>query len=408
MIHLLLVIIYLTFISLGLPDALLGSAWPVMYTELNVDFAASGLIFAIISGSTVVSSLSNNFLSRKLKTRHIVLGSVFLTALALYGFSISRSYLALCLWAVPYGLGAGSIDAALNNYIALYYSAKHMNWLHCMWGVGAMTGPYIMSMVLTGGGTWNMGYRSVSMIQLALAVMLIISMPVWKKHEQLVKQTEFDDQPIRADHTEQEREKFEQPSNSSLTIWQALKLPGSKEIILTFLCYCGLEQSIGLWASSYLFAHHGISGEKAAAFGGLFFIGLTAGRFLSGFATLIFDDIKMIKLGEALLLLGVIILFMPLGETTALLGLIIIGFGSAPIFPCIIHSTPQNFGRRNSPVMIGLQMASAYMGNIILPPFLGLLGDLFGIAVFPYFLLVVFVIMALSYRQLLKMTGQLT
>lgn len=426
MTHLLLIIIYITFISLGLPDALLGSAWPIMHADLEVDFAASGLIFMIISGSTIISSLSNDYINRKLKTRGVVILSVLCTAIALFGFSLSHSYLALCLFAIPYGLGAGSIDASLNNYVALYYSARHMSWLHCMWGVGAMIGPYIMSRVLTGGGTWNQGYRSVSLIQFAITVILIISLPIWRNHESLTGRIKSAAPPAGAnsdtnginpesvkDHSAKINSIAKKVSEKSekdvhLTNWQAIKLPGAKEVILTFLCYCGLEQSVGLWASSYLFVHHGLSEELAAAYGGLFFIGLTVGRFLSGFLTMIFNDTKMIRLGQMMILVGVLILFIPLGEIPALLGLVIIGLGAAPIFPCIIHATPNNFGRSKSHIMIGLQMGAAYLGNIILPPFLGVLGDFLGISIFPFFLLVVLLIMTLSYQSLLKKTGQLT
>ena len=270
MIHLLLAIIYLAFISLGLPDALLGSAWPSMYQEFSVPVSYSGMIFMIIAAGTVISSLQSDRLTKWLGTGKVTAISVLMTAVALFGFSISDSFPALCLWAVPYGLGAGSVDAALNNYVALHYKSRHMSWLHCMWGIGASVGPYIMGWMLTGGFGWNMGYRTISFLQVGLTVLLFVSLPLWRKQT-----TEApDDCEISAAPEKEGR---------ALSLREIIRIPGAKEMMFAFFCYSAVEQTVSLWASGYLVFHMGMSAENAAGFAGLFFIGITAGRFLSGF-----------------------------------------------------------------------------------------------------------------------------
>ncbi len=259
MIHLLLAIIYLAFISLGLPDALLGSAWPSMYKEFDVPVSYSGIIFMIIALGTIISSLQSDRLTRKLGTGKVTAISVLMTAVALLGFSVSHSYIALCLWAIPYGLGAGSVDASLNNYVALHYASRHMSWLHCMWGIGASLGPYIMGYILTGGQSWNMGYRCISIIQIVLTAILIFSLPLWKK--------KGDD---GAGNPEADG------GRKSLSLREIIKIPGAKEVMVAFFCYCAIEQTANLWASSYLVLYHGLSAQTAASFASMFFIGITA------------------------------------------------------------------------------------------------------------------------------------
>ncbi|WP_302627042.1 sugar MFS transporter, partial [uncultured Eubacterium sp.] len=314
MFQLLLIIIYLAFISLGLPDSLLGSAWPAMYQEFSVPVSYAGGISIIIAIGTIISSLQSDRLTKKFGTGKVTAVSVLMTAVALLGFSISHSYAILCLWAIPYGLGAGSVDASLNNYVALHYASRHMSWLHCMWGIGASLGPYIMGYALTGGQSWNMGYRYIAMIQITLTFILIISLPLWKKQGTGVAN--------QADETSQ---------NKPLSLRQIIKLTGAKEIMITFFCYCALEQTTGLWASSFLVLHRGLSAETAAGFASLFFIGITVGRAFSGFLTMKLSDIQMIRLGQGLILLGIIFLILPFGNISALLGLIFIGLGCAPI-----------------------------------------------------------------------------
>ena len=387
MFQLLLAIIYLAFISLGLPDSLLGSAWPIMYQEFSVPVSYAGGISMIIAAGTIVSSLQCDRLTRKLGTGKVTAISVLTTAAALFGFSISHSYLALCIWAVPYGLGAGCVDASLNNYVALHYASRHMSWLHCMWGVGASLGPYIMGYALTGGKGWNMGYRYIAALQILLTVVLLISLPLWKK-----QRTAAD---VQDSDTAQEQ-------NKALSLAQISRIPGAKEVMITFFCYCAVEQTAGLWASSYLVLHSGVTSEAAAGFASLFYIGITVGRALAGFLTIKFNDTQMIRLGQVLILSGILLLLLPLGGTAGLAGLIIIGLGCAPIYPSIIHSTPDHFGAENSQAVIGVQMASAYMGTCLMPPVFGFLANHIGAFLYPVFLLAILVLMAVMHEKMLS------
>lgn len=316
MFQLLLIIIYLAFISLGLPDSLLGSAWPAMYQEFCVPVSYAGGISMIIAVGTIISSLQSDRLTKRFGTGKVTAASVLMTAVALFGFSISHSYAALCLWAVPYGLGAGSVDASLNNYVALHYASRHMSWLHCMWGVGASLGPYIMGFALSGGQSWNTGYRYIAILQMALTAVLIISLPLWKN--------QGTDGPKQADSEGKIR---------PLTLRQIIGIPGAKEIMITFFCYCALEQTAGLWASSYLVLRRGLTAETAAGFASLFYIGITVGRAFSGFLTLKLNDTQMIRLGQGFILLGIVLLFLPFGNMITLLGLILIGLGVRPDLP---------------------------------------------------------------------------
>ncbi len=384
MFQLLLVIIYLAFISLGLPDSLLGSAWPAMYPEFSVPVSYAGGISMIIAIGTIVSSLQSDRLTKKFGTGKVTAASVLMTAAALFGFSISHSYAALCLWAIPYGLGAGSVDASLNNYVALHYASRHMSWLHCMWGVGASLGPYIMGYALLGGQGWHMGYRLIAILQIALTAVLIFSLPLWKKQG--------------ADDTGQtDGEKKNEP----LSLRQIVKIPGAKEVMITFFCYCALEQTTGLWASSYLVLRRGLSAEAAAGLASLFFIGITAGRAFSGFLTMKLNDTQMIRLGQGFTLFGIALLFLPSGKTIPLLGLIFIGLGCAPVYPSIIHSTPEHFGADKSQAMIGVQMASAYVGTCLMPPVFGFIANHISVSLFPVYLLSILALMAAMHEKML-------
>lgn len=384
MFHLLLAVIYVSFISLGLPDSLLGSAWPSIYPEFHVPVSYAGIISMIISAGTIVSSLQSDRLTKKLGTGKVTAISVGMTALALFGFSTSRSFWMLILWAVPYGLGAGSVDASLNNYVALHYASRHMSWLHCMWGVGASAGPYIMGCALSGGKGWNMGYRYIALLQIALTAILILSLPLWKSRPAGGEDTPSDE------------------SQSPLSLKDIFRIRGAKEVMITFFCYCALEMTAGLWASSYLALHRGIDAKTAAAFASLFYIGITAGRAVSGFLTMKYSDTQMIRLGQGLILLGVALLFLPLDKNVALAGLIAIGLGCAPIYPCIIHSTPAHFGADKSQAIIGVQMASAYVGSCITPPLFGLIANYISVALYPAFLLIILVLMVLMHEKLVK------
>ena len=382
MIHLLLAIIYLSFISLGLPDALLGAAWPNIYVDLQTSVSYAGIIFMIISAGTVVSSLMSDRLTYHLGTGMLTAISVGMTAIALFGFSTSNSFLMLCLWAVPYGLGAGSVDASLNNYVALHYEGYHMSWLHCMWGVGATVGPYVMGYMLSGGHSWTSGYRIIAMLQVGLTLILFLSLPLWKERRN-VKDGE------------------EAATGEVLSLGEVLKIPGVKEIMVTFFCYCALEQTTGLWASSYLVMYKGVAPDMAASFASMFFIGITVGRAGNGCLTLKFNDKQFIRLGQMIVAAGILAMLLPLGNTVSLVGFVLIGLGCAPIYPCIIHSTPENFGADKSQAVIGVQMASAYVGNIVMPPLFGVIAEHITIWLLPVYLFVILLFMYFMHKKML-------
>ncbi len=380
MVHLLLAIIYLSFVSLGLPDALLGAAWPTMCQVFAVPVSYAGGISLTISAGTVVSSLLSDRLTKALGTGKVTAISVGMTALALFGFSISGEYWQLCLWAIPYGLGAGSVDASLNNYVALHYESRQMSWLHCMWGIGASVGPYIMGAALTGGMGWNTGYRVISLIQVILTAVLLLSLPMWKRRK---------DEPA-ADGTKAK----------PLTMKQIFTMKGAKEIMLAFFCYCALEQTAILWGSSYLVINNGVDEETAASLASLFMLGITAGRFVSGFVTYKVNDMNMIRLGQGIILAGIVVMLLPLGNAAAMAGLLLIGLGCAPIYPCVIHSTPDHFGEENSQALIGVQMASAYVGICCVPPLFGLIANHISAGLLPAYLAVINVVMIVMCERL--------
>ncbi len=365
MYSLLLALIYLAFISLGLPDSLLGAGWPVIHTDLNVPISYMGIVSMVISGGTIVSSLLSDRLTRKLGTQIVTVASVFLTALALLGFSISGRFWMLVVFAVPYGLGAGAVDAALNNYVALHYTSKHMSWLHCFWGVGTIVSPFVMSRALA-NSVWNSGYRTVAFIQLGIGLFLLATLPVWKKTN-----------PKKAGD-----------GTARVGLVGALKIRGVPYLLIGFFAYCAAEATAMGWASTYLVEVKGLPTERAAGLASLFYIGLTAGRFLGGFLMNRFGDRKMILFGACILSCGIFSLLIPAKDpVVSLVGFAVIGFGCAPIYPCIIHSTPANFGAENSGAIIGIQMASAYVGSTFVPPLFGWLGSLVGFSILPVYLL---------------------
>ena len=387
MANLLLAIIYLSFISLGLPDSVLGAAWPSIYPQFGVPLSYAGIISTIISLGTIMSCLMSDRLSRWLGTGKLTLLSVGFTAAALFGFSVSGSFIALCLWAIPYGLGAGSVDAGLNNYVALHYKSQHMSWLHCFWGVGASIGPYIMGYTLTAGQTWNQGYRYISLIQISLTFILLLSLPIWKKRETTVS--------VNGVEVE----------DKALTLRQVVAIRGVKEVLFFFFCYCALEQVIGLWAGSYLNIYRGLSAELSAKLASMYFLGLTAGRGLSGFISMKLNDTSMIRLGLSIIGIGIIVMLLPMGTVCSIVGLILVGLGCAPVYPCIIHSTPEHFGAENSQAIIGVQMASAYSGICLMPPLFGIIGNNIDMALFPWFSLLLLVVMYFMHEKLVRKTA---
>lgn len=369
MFSLLLALIYVSFISLGLPDSLLGSAWPQMQESLGVSLSLGGVISFLITASTILSSLMSHQVIQRFGTGAVTMCSVALTALALFGFSLSDSFFALCLWAIPYGLGAGSVDAALNNFVALHCKAKHMSWLHCFWGIGATGGPYIMGLCMSRGMGWQAGYRTISFLQMALTLILLLSLPLWKKQEL----------PLSGGETVRPQT----PQWGKL-----LKRPGVKAALTAFFFYSALELTTGLWGSSYMVAVRGISAETAAKWISLFYLGITAGRFFSGFLTLRFSDDAMVRLGEGTAIVGILLILLPLHNLFLCLGLILTGLGCAPIYPSLLHATPQRFGKSLSQSLMGTQMAISYLGSTTMPPVSGFLSEKISMGLYPVLLLV--------------------
>ena len=381
MYSLLLALIYIAFISLGLPDSLLGSAWPVMYEQLEVPISYAGIVTMIIAGGSVISGILSDRLTKKFGAGVVTVTSVMMTAVALMGFSFSDSYILLCLWALPYGFGAGGVDAALNNYVALHYAARHMSWLHCFWGIGATISPYIMGYSLTKGYGWNNGYRFVGILQLILTAILFTSLPLWKRNNN--------------------GDKEDESNSKSLSLIEILNIRGVKLILAAFFAYCSLESTAGLWASSYLANYRGVDPEIAATFASLFYIGITVGRFLTGFISEKLGDKLLIRYGIGIITAGLIMVLLPLnGNMVALGGIVITGLGCAPIFPAVIHATPSNFGKEHSQSIIGVQMAGAYIGTTFMPMLFGFIADNISIGLYPIYLLVFTLLMALMTEML--------
>ncbi len=376
MASLLLALIYISFISLGLPDAVLGAAWPVMHQDLQVQVSDMGILSMIFSLFTIVSSLNAERLTTRFGTAKVTAASVGLTAIAILGFSYSRSFISLMLWAVPYGLGAGGVDAALNNYVASHYASRHMSWLHCMWGIGACAGPYVVGYALSSGLSWDRGYLYIGLFQVILSLILFATLGLWKIN----------------------RSKQSQPKGmrKPLTMRQVFAIPGAFHIFLAFFAYCAVEQTAGQWSSSYFVMKDGVHPEQAASLGSLFYIGITVGRAIGGFFAIKLNDTQMIRLGQTVLIFGVLILFLPFGKISSIVGLCLIGLGCAPIYPSVIHSTPGLFGTDNSQAIIGMQMAFAYVGTLIMPPLYGLIAQYLSAALLPVYLLVILGVMIIN------------
>ena len=379
---LLLALIYVCFVSLGLPDSLLGSAWPVLHTEINVPVSFAGIISLTISVGTILSSLLSDKLLRKFGAGKVTAVSVVMTAIALFGFSVSNQFWMLILWAIPYGLGAGGVDAILNNYVALHFKAQHMSWLHCMWGVGASISPYIMSFSLIRLESWNYGYMIVSIIQILLSVLIFISIPLWKKGT--------------------DESSSDQVQATSLTLKEIFFIKGAIPCFLTFFCYCALELTTSLWASSYLVQKWDFSPEKAAGFASMFYIGITLGRFANGFLAMKMGDHFLIRMGLGIISSGIVFLFIPFHSIFALIGFVIMGLGCAPVYPCIIHMTPDVFGKDKSQAMIGVQMAFAYTGFLLMPPLFGLIAEYVSISLLPVYLLALLVLMFVMHEIVVR------
>lgn len=397
MLSLLLPVIYIAFISLGLPDSILGAAWPVMGRDLNAPLESAGMLSMIIAGGTIVSSLMSDRFTRILGAGPVTAISVAMTAIALIGFSFASDFRILCLWAIPYGLGAGAVDAALNNFVALNYKARHMSWLHCFWGLGASAGPYIMGYFLLRQSGWHGGYRAISFIQIILTVILLSSLPLWKVSSG--SKSDF------SDSFKNNNEYGENGTAHAKSLTQVLKIRGVPFILFAFFGYCAMEASTGLWASSYLVNYKGITPEVAARIASFFYLGITGGRFLNGFIAEKFGDKNMIRMGIVISVFGIVLVAIPLPVNSLVFaGLIIIGLGCAPIYPSVIHSTPVNFGKENSQAIVGIQMASAYIGSTFMPPLFGLVASHIGIVLYPFYLVVFAFIILFGTEKLNNLT----
>ena len=391
MVSLLLAIIYLSFISLGLPDGILGSAWPVMYPQFGVPVSYMGIVTMIVAAGTIVSSLLSDRLTKALGVGMVTAVSVAMTAGSLFLFSVTDSFTLICIWAIPYGLGAGSVDAALNNYVALHFKSRHMSWLHCFWGIGASLGPYIMGYTLSMGQSWAIGYRKISVLQVVLTVILILGLPLWKKAFS-----------SKTDTAGTGREK-----QRPIPLRQVISIPGAKSIMLTFLCYCAVEITAGSWAASYMVMVKGIDEATAAGFASLFYVGITVGRFLNGFVSMKLSDHQMVRVGQLIASIGIAVMLIPTNtQWVSLAAFLLVGLGCAPIYPSLIHCTPKLFGEDVSQALIGVQMASAYIGSCLSPTFFGLLAKPLGMGFLPIYIGIFMAVMILMHMRLVRQKGK--
>lgn len=372
---LLLVIIYITFISLGLPDAILGSAWPKMYTSLHTGIASAGIMTMIISGGTIISSLFSNQLITRFGTAKVTIVSVFMTAVGLLGISVTPTFLIMCLLGIPLGLGAGAVDSALNNFVAVHYKARHMNWLHCFWGIGATAGPMLMSFYLLQQNGWRSGYLLIGVFQIALVIGLFFTLPIWKKH------TKMEASPGRKE---------------TIRLTSLIKISGARSAFLGFFCYSSIEMIVGLWGSSYLVLFKGVTASTAAIWIALFYIGITLGRFISGIMTYKVNNRNMIRIGQFLVFSGFIFLLLPVWMNFQLVGFILIGLGCAPIYPSMLQETPNRFGRKVSQGIMGIQMAIAYIGSTFMPPLVGYFSTQLGFGILPIIIASLLMVMILA------------
>jgi fucose permease len=391
-----LIIIYLAFISLGLPDSMLGAAWPVMQLEYGAPVEMAGVLSIIVIVGTIISSLGSEAILKRLGTGKVTFISVVLTAVPLLGFSMAPSIIWLAVLALPLGLGAGSIDAGLNNYVATHYKAHHMSWLHCFWGVGAMLGPIIMSGFIAQDNSWRSGYFVVAMIQFGLALLLFVTLPLWKRVEK--QSSKGGDESHEDVHSLAFQE--------TVTTEKPLKIKGVKLSLLTFLFYVGMEATMGLWGSSFLVNVKDMSASTAAQWVSMYYGGITVGRFITGFVTFKYSNRTLIRTGQVTALVGAVLLVIPLPDIFSLIGFILVGLGSAPIFPCMLHETPVWFGKKYSQKIMGYQMAVAYTGGAILPPLLGWVAANTSFVIFPLVNVGYIIVMLIGSEQINRLMSR--
>lgn len=379
----LLVIIYLAFISLGLPDSLLGVAWPLMQSDFGAPLETAGLLFMTIAGGTIISSLASGKILKRFGTGKVTFVSTLMTAGALLGFYFAPSIIWLFLCAIPLGLGAGAVDSGLNDYVATHYKAHHMSWLHCFWGVGATLGPIIMAWFISRQNSWSNGYLTISGIQFLLVIILLFALPLWNKW--------------KAKSNAAQVEEFVDNDMKSV---KPLQIKGVKFALVSFLFYCGVESTVGLWGSSFLVNIKELPIAAAAQWVSFYYAGITIGRFITGFITFKMTNRTLIRMGQLIALAGVILLILPLPQAFSLVGFVLIGLGLAPIFPCMLHETPTRFGKRHSQTIMGYQMAVAYTGSTFIPPILGFIASHSTIGIFPFCIVVFVAAMLLSSEKL--------
>lgn len=375
MASLLLLIIYIAFIGLGLPDSLFGTAWPAIYSDFDLPISYGSFISSAVACGTILSSLISARLIHKLGTSKVAAFSTLLTAIALVGFSFSPNIWCMILLSLPLGLGAGAIDVALNNYVALHYSARQMSFLHCFYGIGVSVSPYILSLVISSESGWRNGYRIAFFIQLAIALLIFISFPIWQKVSKAQSTTA-------------------QTGTNALTIRDALQMPGVKAMCALFFLTCAIECSCGGWGSTYLVEYKHMPAEQAASVMLFYYVGMALGRFLSGVIAHRLHSWKIISIGEIILGVAVLLLAIPGPAVFGSIGLFMIGFGNGPLFPNLNYLAPESFGENASQTVISLQMASAYVGILIGPLLCGLLGQFLGMFIFPIYIILAFIPMA--------------
>jgi fucose permease len=402
---LLLLVIYAAFISLGLPDALLGVAWPIMQVEYSVPVGFAGLISMTTSVNTIISSLLSGRILKRFGTGQVTFASVLITAVALVGIAFAPSFIWLIVLAFPLGLGAGSVDAGLNDYVAKNYEARHMSWLHCFWGIGATSGPIIISQIITYGASWRSGYMSVAVVQFALVVVLFLTLPIWDKVMRL-RRAGMPDRTAPEVAVEPKAPTRRTPLDAARSIFYPLQIAGVRPVLIVFLFYCGIESTMGLWGSTFLIQMKGIDVATAAGWVSLFYGSITLGRFITGFVTMRLSSKTIIRLGEVSILLGVVCLLLPLPSAFSMVSLVLIGLGCAPIFPTMLHETPNRFGDEDAQNIMGFQMAVAYIGASLLPPLFGALASATTFAIFPFFFLISITLMLLNSEQINRYMGK--
>ncbi len=373
---LLLIVIYITFIGLGIPDSLFGTAWPAIYSAFGVAISHANFVTSIISGGTILSSLLSTRLIKCFGTAKVTAVSTAMTAGALLGFSIAPNIIFLCLFAVPLGIGAGAIDTALNNYVTLHYRAVHMNFLHCFYGIGVSLSPYLMSLMLSATGNWRQGYQTVFWVQLGIAIMTIISIPLWKK----VNSTDS----------------YEEENALVIGIIDLLKDLKVRRVCLVFLGSCAIEYTCGVWGSTFLVTEKQMAVDAAAKVIMFYYIGMALGRFSSGILALKCTSQQMIKIGQCITLIAIALLLLPLSPIATSGALFLIGLGNGPIFPNMIHLTPENFGKERSQAVVSIQMSASYISILLAPVLFGLLAQFISLALFPYYLCAMLFIMLLG------------